>query len=300
MLQNMPRAAVNGIEIEYELIGASEAAPLLLVSGHGAQLVGYDDDFCAQLAGHGFLVIRYDNRDVGLSTKIEGGPEPDVIAAIGGDASSASYKLADMAADGAGLLDALEIPAAHIVGLSMGGMIAQWIAIKHPNKTLSLASIMSTTGDRSVGMPTSEGMASILRPPAATIEESIDAAVDSYRRFASPGYLFDEARVRSREERQHHRSWYPEGGPRQLLAIIAAGDWTEKLRAVSAPTIVIHGDADPIVTPDGGEATAKAIPNAELIMVPGMTHELPEEVWPMVFEAIARNAEMAGVKSAAR
>lgn len=289
----MTKAHVNNIEIEYDLVGLEDRAPLLLVSGHGAQLVGWDDDFCQQLAERGFLVIRYDNRDVGLSSKIEG-PDPDPIAAFGGDVSSAVYTLADMADDGAALLDHLGIAAGHIVGASLGGMIAQWIAIRHPQKTLSLVSIMSTTGDRSVGMPTPEAMEVFLRPPALSAEESIERAMDSYRRFVSPDYPLDEARVRSREERQHRRSWYPKGAARQLVAIIASGDWTTELKTVTAPTLVIHGDADPIITPDGAEATARAIPGAELMTIPGMAHELPEELWPQIFDAIARNARRAG------
>lgn len=289
----MARVAANGIEIEYELVGDPAAAPLLLISGHGAQLVGWDDDFCERLASRGFLVIRYDNRDVGLSTKFEGGPAPDPLAALAGDLSSSVYTLADMAGDGAGLLEALGIPEAHLVGSSLGGMIAQWIAMRHPKKTLSLTSMMANTGDRSAGMPAPQAIEVMVRPPSPTIEESIEAAVDAQRRFASPGFRFDEARARAREERQHHRCWYPEGTARQLVAIIASGDWTEELRRVAVPALVVHGEADPIVTSDGGEATAAAIPGAELMIIPGMAHELPEEVWPMVFDAIARNASKA-------
>jgi pimeloyl-ACP methyl ester carboxylesterase len=181
----------------------------------------------------------------------------------------------------------------------MGGMIAQWLAIRHPKKVLSLVSIMSTTGDRSVGLPTPEVMETMLRPPAATMDESIEVALDSYRRFASPGYTLDEDRCRAREERQHHRAWYPEGAARQLVAIIASGDWTEKLKGATAPTLVIHGADDPVVTPDGGEATARAIPGAELMIIPGMSHELPEPLWPTVFDAIVRNSKRATATTAA-
>ena len=286
----MPRAQANGIEIEYELIGPPEAEPLLLISGHGAQLVGYDDDFCEQLADRGFLVIRFDNRDVGLSTKMEGAPEPDLFGAIAGDYSSAAYTLPDMADDAAGLLDFLEIPKAHIVGMSMGGMVAQWVAIRHPEKTLSLVAVMTMSGSRSAGVPKPEAMEAIAGPAAETVDESVDQAVANYMRFHSPGYPPEEDRIRIREEKAHKRCWHPVGATRQLLAILASGDWTEQLSGITAPTFVIHGDADPIVQPDGGEAIAKAIPGAELMIIPGMAHDVPKPLWPTVFDAISRNA----------
>lgn len=289
----MTRVQANGIEITYEPIGKAGAPPLLLVSGHGAQMIGWDDDFCEQLADRGFQVIRFDNRDVGLSTKIEDAPEPDVLAAVAGDAASAAYTLADMADDATGLLEAIGIDAAHVVGASMGGMIAQWLAIRHPSNTLSLTSIMSTTGDRTVGLPTPEALETILRPPAQSMEESIERAVDSYRRFASPGFSPEVDRVRMREERQHRRCWYPQGATRQLLAILASGDWTSRLRSVRAPALVIHGDSDPVITPDGGEATARAIPGAELLLIPGMAHDIPEPLWPTVFDAIEQTTRRA-------
>jgi pimeloyl-ACP methyl ester carboxylesterase len=294
----MPRVPANGIEIEYELIDNPSASPLLLISGHGSQLVSWDDDFCGRLADRGFLVIRYDNRDSGLSTKIEGGPDPDPLAAAAGDYSSASYTLADLADDAAGLLNTVGIDAAHIVGSSMGGMVAQWFAFRHPHKTLSLTSIMSMTGNRDVGLPSPEGLEAIMKPPAETIEESIELTVETARALASPGYPFDESRVRARETRAHHRGWYPEGAARQLVAILASGDWTESLHSITVPTLVIHGDADQTVNVDGGQATAAAIPGAELMIIPGMSHDIPEPVWDAVFEAITRNATRSATPAA--
>lgn len=289
----MPRAQANGIEIEYELIGERDDGPLLLISGHGAQLVVYDDDFCEQLADRGFLVIRFDNRDVGLSTKMESAPEPDLFGAIAGDYSSAAYTLQDMAEDAASLLDFLGIPEAHIVGMSMGGMVAQWVAIQHPEKTLSLAAIMTMSGGRSVGMPKPEAMEAIAGPAAETIDESVEQAVANYMRFHSPGFPPEEERIRKREERAHERCWYPQGAARQLLAILASGDWTDQLAGITAATLVIHGDSDPIVQPDGGEAIAKAIPGADLMIIPGMAHDIPQPLWTAVFDAISRNASRA-------
>jgi pimeloyl-ACP methyl ester carboxylesterase len=296
----MPSAKANGIEIEYELIGERDAEPLLLISGHGAQMVGYDDDFCEQLAARGFLVIRFDNRDVGLSTKMDDAPEPDLFAAIAGDHSSAAYTLADMADDADGLLDFIGISKAHVVGASMGGMIAQWFAIRHSEKTVSLVPIMTTNGDRSVGMPTPEVVELMIAPAAETLEESVNAAVASYLRFHSPGYPPETDRIRAREERAHRRSWYPAGATRQLLAIIASGDWSGELARVTVPTLVIHGDSDPVVQPDGGEAVARSIPGAELWMIPGMAHDIPEPLWTQIFDAIANNAARAKAPTGAK
>jgi pimeloyl-ACP methyl ester carboxylesterase len=198
-----------------------------------------------------------------------------------------------MADDAAGLLDFLGIQKAHIVGMSMGGMVAQWVAIRHPNKTLSLVVVMTMSGSRSVGIPKPEAMEAIAGPAAETIDESVEQAVANYMRFHSPGYPAEGERIRAREERAHERSWYPQGASRQLLAILASGDWTEQLAGVTAPTLVIHGDADPIVQPDGGEAVAKAIPGAELMIIPGMAHDIPQPLWPTVFDAISRNSSRA-------
>jgi pimeloyl-ACP methyl ester carboxylesterase len=284
----MPRASTNGIEVEYEVFGDEAHPPLLLVMGLGAQMIAWEDPFCTQLAGRGFRVIRFDNRDVGLSTKTDG-PLPDIMACFSGDASSANYRLEDMADDAAGLLDVLGIEAAHVVGASMGGMIAQTLAIRHPARVLSLCSIMSTTGDPSVGAPTPEAMQELLRPVSTTKEEYLEASVRSSRVIGSTGFPFDEARARARAEVHFDRCYHPMGVARQLAAILASGDRTAALAGVEVPTVVIHGDADPLVTPTGGEATANAVPGAEHVVIEGMGHDLPEGAWPRIFDAIITN-----------
>lgn len=283
----------NGIRIEYEALGDPAHPALLLIEGLGGQMIGWPDPFCHDLVSRGFHVVRFDNRDSGLSTKVEGGPEPDPVAAYFGDLSSASYTLDDMADDAAGLLDAIGVGAAHLVGLSMGGMIAQTFALRHPEKTLSLCSIMSTTGGRDVGQPTPEGRAHLVRPAATTPEECVEAAVASHRLVGSPAYPRDEAEVRAAALRRHERAHHPEGTARQLCAILASGDRTERLSEVTAPTVVIHGAEDALVQPSGGRATAEAIPGAELVMVEGMGHDLPAALWPRIVDAIVANAARA-------
>jgi pimeloyl-ACP methyl ester carboxylesterase len=285
----MPRATANGIEIEYEVIGDEAGSPLLLVMGLGAQLVAWDEEFCDLLARRGFRVVRFDNRDVGLSSKVDG-PLPDILACLQGDASSANYTLHDMADDAAGLLDVLGIERAHVVGASMGGMIAQTLAIRHPDRVLTLCSIMSTTGDRSVGQPTPEAMQELLRPVSQTRDDYIEMSVNASRVIGSPGFAFDEERARARAARAWDRCYHPMGVARQLAAIMASGDRTGLLADVRVPALVVHGDGDPLVTPSGGEATARAIPGAELLVIEGMGHDLPPPVWPQVVDAIAQNA----------
>jgi pimeloyl-ACP methyl ester carboxylesterase len=290
----MAIARANGIDIEYETFGDPTDPVMLLIMGLGGQLIAWDADFCNRLAAHGFRVIRFDNRDVGLSTKIEAGPVPDIMAVIQGDRSSVSYSLEDMAADATGLLDALGIEKAHIVGVSMGGMIAQVVAIDHPDRVLSLASIMSTTGDPSVGAPTPEAMAVLMRPPPQERDDVIAGEVETHKAIGSPGFPVDEERTRRRAAAAYDRSFYPQGVARQVAAVVAASDRTEGLSHLDVPTVVIHGTADPLVTPSGGEATAKAVPGAELIMVEGMGHELPPGAWETVVEAVVRNVAKAG------
>ncbi len=291
----MPFASANGLEICYETCGKREAPPLLLVMGLGGQLIAWDERFCQAIANRGFFVIRFDNRDIGLSTKLEGGPAPDVTAVMGGDFSSASYRLADMADDAVGLLDALGIAQAHIVGASMGGMIVQMMAIKHPDRVLSMASIMSTTGNPEAGRATPEAMAALLSPRPTTREEAIEAGMRaSMITGANPGFPFDEAALRTRLTVAYDRSSYPVGMARQLVAIMASGDRTEALKSVAIPTVVIHGEADALVTPSGGAATAAAIPDAKLVTIPGMGHGLPEGAWPVIIGAIVENTHRAG------
>ncbi|HET6794896.1 MAG TPA: alpha/beta hydrolase, partial [Acidimicrobiales bacterium] len=293
----MPRSKANGIDIEYETVGDQSQPPLLLVMGLGAQLIAWDDDFCRQLADQGFFVIRYDNRDVGLSTHFDSAGPGDVAAAMtaaaAGQPVKSPYLLADMADDGIGLLDALDISAAHIVGASMGGMIVQEMAIRHPDRVLSLCSIMSTTGSRDVGQPDPVAMTALMAPPPSNAEEAAQGAVNASRIIGAKGFPLDEERIRQRAIRAYKRANYPEGFARQLVAIMASPDRTDALGAVKTPTLVIHGDCDTLVTPGGGRATAEAVPGAELLMIEGMGHDLPEGAWPVVIEAIASNASKA-------
>ena len=291
----MPTVRANGIDIEYEEIGDDGARPLLLIMGLGAQMIVWDDDFCRQLADRGFRVVRYDNRDVGLSSKIESGSVNFIEAmakGFAGQAVDAPYTLDDMADDAAALLDVLGIDAAHVVGASMGGMIAQTLAIQHPEKVLSLTSIMSTTGDPDVGRPTGEAMAVLMNRPSGDRASVIEAGVAAQRVIGSPDH-FDEERVRARAGASYDRCFYPIGFGRQLLAIMASGTRAERLREVTVPSLVIHGTADPLVQPSGGRHTAEMIPGAELLMLEGMGHDLPEFYWPQIIEAIDKLAAQA-------
>jgi pimeloyl-ACP methyl ester carboxylesterase len=285
----MPRATSNGIELEYDTFGSPDDPALLLIMGFSAQMIAWDEAFCRQLAGRGFHVIRFDNRDVGLSSRITGGPVPDVAKAMSGDPSTASYTLDDMADDAAGLLEALGIDGAHIVGASMGGMIAQLVAIRHPGETRTLCSIMSTTGDTSVGQPTPEAIGALLAPRPTTRDEAIERGGVVGRIISSPVH-FDEDKARRRAAEAFDRADDPDGVARQLVAIMASPDRTRALGEVTAPTLVIHGAADPLVTVSGAEATAKAVPHAELRIFEDMGHDLPEPLWPDIVDAIVANA----------
>lgn len=285
----MAQAIANGIQIEYETFGNPADPTLLLVMGLGAQMLLWDEAFCEQLASRGFHVIRYDNRDTGLTTKCEGGPDPDIAKAMAGDHSTASYTLDDMAADAAGLLGALGIEKAHIVGASMGGMIVQAMAINHPGRVLSMCSIMSTTGNREVGQATPEAMGALMAPPPTTREEAIARGIESWKVIGGKGFPYDEAKVAARTGRAFDRCHYPIGIARQMVGIMASGDRTAALANVTAPTVVIHGADDPLVTLSGGEATANAIPGARLVVVAGMGHDMPEGAWPQIIDAIVDN-----------
>jgi pimeloyl-ACP methyl ester carboxylesterase len=250
-------------------------------------MLGWPDPFCVALAGHGLHVIRFDNRDVGLSSHITGAPAPDVRAAFLGRTSSASYTLSDMAADAVGLMDALGLDGAHLVGASMGGMIAQTAAIEHPDRVRSLTSIMSTTGDRTVGTPTEAALAALLSPPGRTREEAIERTVKAVRVIGSPGFELDEAELRRRTGLAYDRAYDPVGVARQLVAIAASGDRTAALRSLAVPALVLHGADDPLVAVSGGRATAAAIPGAELVEFPGMGHDLPRPLWGEITRRIA-------------
>jgi pimeloyl-ACP methyl ester carboxylesterase len=286
-------APANGIELVYESFGDPADPTMLLVMGLGVQMLGWDEGLCELLAARGFRTVRFDNRDVGRSTKIEGGPRPDLMAAAMGDASSASYTLDEMADDCAGLLDHLGVQAAHVVGVSQGGMIAQTLAIRHPDRVLSLASIMSSTGDRAVGQPHPEALPTLLTSGPADREGFAESAVQVFRVIGSPGFDADEEKLRELARASFDRGYHPEGTARQLLAILASGDRTETLRRLDVPTVVIHGTDDALIDVSGGKATAAAIPGARLELIEGMGHDLPRELWPRFVDLIAENAERA-------
>jgi pimeloyl-ACP methyl ester carboxylesterase len=289
------KAAANGIEIEYDQHGDPADPPLLLIMGLGAQMTLWRDGFVAQLVDRGFRVIRFDNRDIGLSSFFDQAGVPDLGAALsGGSLPAPPYTLEDMADDAAGLLDALGLAAAHIVGASMGGMIAQTFAVRHPQRTLSLCSIMSTTGNPRVGQPRPELVASLFLAPApTTAAEAEEAALLGVKLIGSPAYPADEAEVRAYARAAFERSHHPEGVARQLLAIVHQPDRTEALGRLSCPTLVIHGDADPLVDPSGGRATADAVPGAELWLQEGVGHDLPPALYAETAERIAANCRRA-------
>lgn len=289
----MRTAHVNGIDIEYRTEGDPSHPALLLVMGLGAQLIAWPQGFVDGLRDHGFFMVLYDNRDCGLSTKFEGTPE--FTSLFSGDAATAPYLVEDMADDAAALLSELGVARAHVVGASMGGMITQALVINHPDRFLSACSIMSTTGDRTVGAPTGEAMTALLRPVATSREEAIEASVEGSRVIGSPDYPADEAVLRERAGEAYDRSYCPDGTARQLAAILASPDRTEGLRGVRMPFLVLHGEADPLVTLSGGQATAAAVPGSKLITFPGMGHDLPEALWGPVTDAIVANTELASV-----
>lgn len=289
MIRLMPRAKSNGIELEYETMGNPDDPALLFIMGFTAQLTAWDDAFFQRLVDEGYHVIRFDNRDVGLSSRIEG--DVDLAELFSGTIESVPYGLDDMAADAAGLLDALGIDKAHIVGASMGGMIAQLVAINHPDKTLSLCSIMSTTGDPSVGRPTPEAMGALMAPAPKNRAEA-EANGVAAGRILSPVH-FDEAKAAKRAGESYDRAHDPKGVARQLAAISTQVDRTPKLAEVSVPSLVIHGRPDPLVTLSGGEATAKAIPGSTLLVLDEMGHDTPEPLWPEIVGAIVANARKA-------
>jgi pimeloyl-ACP methyl ester carboxylesterase len=288
----VPRARANGIELEYEVFGGPSAQPLLLIMGLGAQMISWDEGFCAQLVDRGFQVIRYDNRDSGLSTWMKDAGPPDMASAFSGD-PQAAYQLDDLAADAAGLLDALNIDAAHIVGASMGGFLAQLVAINHPERVLSLTSIMSGPGWADGVAPKPEGAAVLVATPPETRDGRIEQALSIRRVLVGSGDPFDEARERARATRAVDRAYYPAGTGRQLLAILAENSRTGRLMLLRMPTLVIHGVDDVLVPVENGRLTAAAIPGARLIEFDGMGHDLPKRVWPQVADAISELARQA-------
>ncbi|MFI9380962.1 alpha/beta fold hydrolase [Kutzneria sp. NPDC052558] len=285
----MPHVTANGITLEYDTIGDPGDPALLLVNGLGTQLIAWDPGFTRLLVDKGFHVIRYDNRDIGLSQSFDDAPL-DVPAVLAGDASSAPYQLSDMADDAAGLLTALGIERAHVLGVSMGGMIVQELLIRHADRLLSACSIMSTTGDRSVGESTPEAVATLQSPAPDTAEAAGELAIQATKVIGSPGFPLDAERIRNSAIAAFERSRRPMGFLRQMAAVMAAGDRTEALRSVAVPTLVVHGEADPLLAVSGGRATAAAIPDSRLLTIPGVGHDLPREVWAQVIDAVADNA----------
>jgi pimeloyl-ACP methyl ester carboxylesterase len=274
------------IEVAYERFGDPGAPALLLIMGAGTQMHGWPDDFSAQLAERGFHVVRFDNRDVGESTHFHDAPKPDLPAAIAGDASTASYTLSDMAADTVGLLDVLGARAAHLVGASLGGFVAQTLAIEHPERVLSLTSMMSTTGDPTVGQLHPEARVIFTWPRPTNRDEAGERAVRLMRTLGSPGFEHDLALIRERAARAWERDHDPLGIARQAVAAVASGDRTDRLRRLATPTLVVHGTTDPFCDVSGGRATVAAIPGADLLLIEGMSHDLPRPVWPRILDAI--------------
>jgi pimeloyl-ACP methyl ester carboxylesterase len=298
----MPRAAVNGIEIEYDSFGDRSRPPLFLIMGLGAQMILWEDELCAALAASGFFVVRFDNRDVGLSTQLDAAGVPNVFEAMqamaAGRPVSAPYTLADMADDTVALMTALGIERAHVVGASMGGMIAQILAIRHPERLLSMTSIMSTTGDPALPPASADAMRVLLTPPPGDRAGNVARGIEAWKVIGSPGFPLDEDRMRNLFGRAFDRGYHPAGVARQMVAILASGNRTAALRSVTVPTLVIHGAADPLVRVEGGRATAAAIPDATLVVIAGMGHDLPPGTWPQIIDVISEHALRASARAA--
>ena len=277
----MPIAEANGQKIFYDERGSTDAPAILLVMGLGTQMIAWSDPFCDALAAGGYRVVRFDNRDVGLSSKLDGVRVPNIklafLRAVLGFKVRAPYTLDDMAADAVGLMDTLRLKDAHIVGASMGGMIAQIIASKYPTRTRSLVSIMSSSGDRKLPQATRDAQKALFakRPPISDRDAVIAHMMNVYRVIGSPGFPMSDDVLRPRMEASLARSYYPEGIGRQMLAILADGSRVSRLKSIRVPTLVIHGKDDPLVPVAGGEHTAANIPGAKLEIVPGMGHDLP-------------------------
>ncbi|MEZ5078624.1 MAG: alpha/beta fold hydrolase [Solirubrobacterales bacterium] len=286
-------APANGIELDYQEMGDPAGEPLLLVMGLSLQMIAWDEEFCSLLADRGFRVIRFDNRDVGRSTRFDAAGVPTRFEMLSGRRAPAAYLLPDLAHDSFGLLDHLGIESAHLVGASMGGMVVQQMAIERPGRVRSLVSVMSTTGSRRVPPPRPRVMRALLGPPPSGREAMIERAVQTFRVIGSPGFPFEEARLRELAGESFDRGFNPAGVARQLHAILASGNRTRGLGRLALPATVIHGASDPLVRPAGGRATARAIPGARLRMVEGMGHDLPRQLWESFAEDIAANAARA-------
>lgn len=280
----------NGITLCYETFGDAASPALLLIGGLGDQMIGWRTGLCEQLVAAGFYVVRFDNRDAGLSTFMSELVDVAEVAqaVVAGEHTECPYLLSDMADDAIGLLDHLGVERAHVVGVSMGGMIAQTMAIEHGHRVASLTSIMSTTGDSDVGIPTAEALEALAEPPSTTREQAVEGAVAHSRIWG--GAFVDEADVRAAAAAKWDRQ-PTDGSARQLGAIMASGSRSEKLRALSAPTLVIHGTEDTLLPADGGERTADVIPGATLMIIQGMGHDLSRPLWPQLVDAIRNHAK---------
>jgi pimeloyl-ACP methyl ester carboxylesterase len=295
----MSRVKANNIEIEYDTFGNPSDKPLLTIMGLGSQMIMWDERLCEMLVKKGFYVIRFDNRDVGLSTKFDELGVPNMkkvlFKLLRGKPVESSYSLDDMADDAAGLLDALKIGKAHICGASMGAAVAQIMAYRHPDRVLSLVSIMGSSGNPTLPQPTREAANVLIKPLPDKRDAYIKESIKRWKVLSGSGFPYDEDFVRARSTRAYDRSFYPQGSTRQLLATLASGDRREKMSTIKVPTLVIHGSEDPLVSVESGKETASIIPNSELLIIEGMGHNLPIEAWPQIVEAIAKNSQKAGI-----
>jgi pimeloyl-ACP methyl ester carboxylesterase len=283
----------RGITLCYEPFGTPDDEPVLLIMGLGTQMVAWHEDFCRDLAARGYYVVRFDNRDIGRSTHV-GGPAPTITQLLLRSKRAARYTLADMADDAAGLLRELGLSPAHVIGASMGGMIAQTLAARHPEQVRSLTSIMSNTGALTNGQPALRLYPFFLRRRPVGLDEYVAHFARLFAAIGSTGLPRDQEEIRALAGISYERDHDIAGPGRQLAAIIASGDRTRELRKVVAPTLVVHGTADPLVSPSGGRATARAIKGAKLMTIAGMGHDLPRAVWPRLIDAIVDNAARAG------
>ncbi len=284
----------NGIQLAYDSFGNPADPPIVLVMGLGMQMLAWDELFCEQLAIRGYWVIRFDNRDIGRSSKLDTAGSPSLwkmmSAGLFNRPMSAPYRLKDMAADTVGLMDALDIKAAHVVGISMGGMIAQEMAIRHPKRLLTMTSIMSTTGDLHLPKAKLNMRLRLLKRSPAEQRAYENHVVYLFKLLNGSYYPFNEDRYRQLAANTFKRSYYPVGIARQLAAVISSGSRKDKLGTVDTPTLVIHGDADPLIPAEHGHATAEAIPNARLHIIHGMAHTLPQAVWPEIIDTIVKHS----------
>jgi len=292
----MAKVDANGIQIEYETFGEPDSPALLLIMGLAGQLIDWDEKLCRQLAQNGHYVIRFDNRDAGLSSKIEKAGVPDIMqtieAMMKGEMINPPYTIEDMAADTVGLLDALGIGKAHICGISMGGMIAQTIALNYPNRVLSLTSIYSRTGDPGEPQPKPEAMELLLTSPPEGREAYIEFAVKLFTTISGPRFPYDKEWLRKHVAQTYDRSYCPQGAARQLVAIFAQKNRKPALESLSTPTLVIHGADDPLLGVECGKITAAAIPGAKLMIIDGMGHDLPHGGgWPQILDALVAHTQ---------